>query len=621
MNKTLILVLLLSAVLAGGVYKSNKIILERGKTNSIDFACGQQDNKGSANVLNRNYIYDFSNLPNWLRFANGRLTGLPPASATGPWTINVNYKGNTAANQNEKGTAAFSLCFADQQAKVPAVNLSNMVFLKGLLSGLKPVSSTSAGAYVVLYPFIGNLNAIDSLLIPATNNPFGDLIANLTKQCDSVKAAITAAEANVTSITADYSTAQVALQTAQKNLAALIQKRKNLQARDGVSTADLDAQIADLQAKLAVYQTNYDNAKLVFDNDTYLIQDTQRALDAANANLTDLKQKKSDFAATAAENLQKVQAELQAAQQKLSQDSAQASQAQAAFNDANSQSDSVRAEAAAAADRLAKAKAELEAAQKAQDDVAAKQTQVDQAIQAAKSALDTAQAAVTADNQAVATSKSDVDNANAATQSNPFDDDVEEAAATVATVQTRFADAQQKQQTDQAAVTTADAAVSSTKAALDAAQTKRDSIVLQNQNTKADCVAIVKDISTAQATIKDLQVKFSAVKVRLNQAKSYLARKKTEYTRCQQRLNLLPNANDGSCAAIATTNSSAGAGAVLSKDKNVLIIGNIKIYIGSCSEKQYAPGKNYFDVFDKVEYEGVRKGDTIWAKKVKCTCS
>jgi hypothetical protein len=100
MNKALFLALLMTAAFAGSLYKSNRIILEKDKDNVIDFACGQQDGQGTGNILNRNYIYSFTNLPSWLRYSNGRITGRPPKNVAGPWVVNANYQGNTAANRN-----------------------------------------------------------------------------------------------------------------------------------------------------------------------------------------------------------------------------------------------------------------------------------------------------------------------------------------------------------------------------------------------------------------------------------------------------------------------------------------------------------------------------------------
>jgi hypothetical protein len=57
MNKTILLVVLASLAIAGRPIRSSRIILERNKFNSIDFACGQQDAKGNALILNQSYAY------------------------------------------------------------------------------------------------------------------------------------------------------------------------------------------------------------------------------------------------------------------------------------------------------------------------------------------------------------------------------------------------------------------------------------------------------------------------------------------------------------------------------------------------------------------------------------
>lgn len=154
-------------------------------------------------------------------------------------------------------------------------------------------------------------------------------------------------------------------------------------------------------------------------------------------------------------------------------------------------------------------------------------------------------------------------------------------------------------------------------------QSKKDAIVLQNQNTKADLVQVTKDIATARSTVAARTAQLTEARKKLNQAKTQHKQKNLEYQICLRGLALLPGTNDGSCLAgnaFGGKNNKA-TGAVLGKDKNVIIVGNTKIYIGSCSQKQYAPGKNYFDINDKVEYEGIRNGNTVWAKTIKCTCA
>lgn len=152
------------------------------------------------------------------------------------------------------------------------------------------------------------------------------------------------------------------------------------------------------------------------------------------------------------------------------------------------------------------------------------------------------------------------------------------------------------------------------------AQGQRDAIVLQNAGTKADLANVVKEIAAAQLVYVDLLKQLSDAKIKLNQAKAYYERKRLEYARCQYGFWYLPSANDGSCQAnvLAADN---GAGRILYTDNNAIIIGDSRVYIGSCSDRQYAPGKDRFDISDRVEYEGHRYGNTVWAKKIKCTCA
>lgn len=120
---------------------------------------------------------------------------------------------------------------------------------------------------MVLFPFKGILSGNSSASGISIVNPFTEIIANLTKKCETIKADATLIQNNVTSLTNSFNQAQADLKAVQSQLAILIKKQKDLQARDGVSTADLDAQLADLQVKLTASQTALDNAKLAVNAD------------------------------------------------------------------------------------------------------------------------------------------------------------------------------------------------------------------------------------------------------------------------------------------------------------------------------------------------------------------
>lgn len=220
--------------------------------------------------------------------------------------------------------------------------------------------------------------------------------------------------------------------------------------------------------------------------------------------------------------------------------------------------------------------------------------------------------------------QNDVEQANAAIQNNPYSDDVQEATSTLSTAQTELSEAQLRQQSGQAAVAVCEAALSKSRRDLEVVQAKRDLVVLKNANTKADLVQVTKDIAAAESALKALRVEVTSTKTRITQAKALYSRKNSEWLKCQTGLLSLPSNSDASCSAkssVFVSTSKGGAGAVLAKDRNVVVVGNVKVYIGACSERQYAPGKDRFDVSDRVEYEGVKKGNEVWAKTIKCTCS
>lgn len=170
-------------------------------------------------------------------------------------------------------------------------------------------------------------------------------------------------------------------------------------------------------------------------------------------------------------------------------------------------------------------------------------------------------------------------------------------------------------------MSTAEANLIKTKNDLTTIQTGRDAIVLKNANTKADLAAIVAQLVLAEANVAELSKKLFDARSILNEARAYYARKKEEYSRCQYGFWFLPNMKDDSCQANSISDFQVGGGQVLFIDNNALIVGNTKVYIGACSDRQYARGKKSFGIHDRIQYEGVRRGGNIWAKKIMCVWS
>lgn len=136
--------------IAGNAVSSNRIRLQPGRRNVLNFACGQVDGSGRPTVANARYNYRFSGQPNWLQPSGSSLAGNAPAGASGSWPVQVTYD---QGDGKTSGSSTFILSF-DDQAPLSSANLNQIYYFTGALSGTQPVSA-DAGNYIILIPFLG----------------------------------------------------------------------------------------------------------------------------------------------------------------------------------------------------------------------------------------------------------------------------------------------------------------------------------------------------------------------------------------------------------------------------------------------------------------------------------
>jgi hypothetical protein len=141
MNKLLVLVTIIALTVAGGYNRGNKIVLERGRNNNLNFACGGADATGSAKILTDQYTYSFKGQPSWLKISGSSLVGDCPTGAAGAWPVTVSYNGRSGNTKNN-GSSIFYLCFADSASKVP-VGQNNVNWFTG-----------GIGNYTVMLPWV-----------------------------------------------------------------------------------------------------------------------------------------------------------------------------------------------------------------------------------------------------------------------------------------------------------------------------------------------------------------------------------------------------------------------------------------------------------------------------------
>jgi hypothetical protein len=152
MKSALLLAVLVAVVashIAGNAVSSNRIRLQPGRRNVLNFACGQADGSGRPAVANTRYNYRFSGQPSWLQQSGSSLAGNAPAGASGSWPVQVTYD---QGDGKTSGSSTFLLSF-DDQAPRSSANLNQIYYFSGALSGTQPVSA-DAGNYIILIPFL-----------------------------------------------------------------------------------------------------------------------------------------------------------------------------------------------------------------------------------------------------------------------------------------------------------------------------------------------------------------------------------------------------------------------------------------------------------------------------------
>lgn len=210
--RTIVLVALIAIAVAGGVLRNNRVVLQSGVQNNINFACGTYAVDGTPNVLNQAYTYTFSNLPNWCNAQGNILSGIPPAGAAGPWPINVQYQGPKG-----NGWSSFLLCL-DSNVNWNTNGLSWITYLQGTLSNWN-IAPANNGNWVVLLPLVSNSypNGIVCADQANTHNRAQDKVNEVQGQLNDLNKKLSDAQALVANLNNQIASKQNELNNANND--------------------------------------------------------------------------------------------------------------------------------------------------------------------------------------------------------------------------------------------------------------------------------------------------------------------------------------------------------------------------------------------------------------------
>ena len=143
--KLVVLAALALIVMATTTTYTNRIALERGKRNTLNFACGAVDKRsGKQGLYRENYSYTFSGHPKWFTANGASLDGVVPAGTTGDFPITVGYK---SFDGKRKGSQTFTLsCLNQQEPSKPVKGLFGI--FGGIIGGLFGLANAVVGTFL-----------------------------------------------------------------------------------------------------------------------------------------------------------------------------------------------------------------------------------------------------------------------------------------------------------------------------------------------------------------------------------------------------------------------------------------------------------------------------------------
>jgi hypothetical protein len=272
MNKLLVLLAILALALAGGYSRGNKIVLQKGKNNSLNFACGGADMTGNAKVLTNQYNYSFQGQPSWLKASGSSLVGNCPVNATGTYPVTVSYNGKSGSMQNS-GSSNFYLCFADSASQVPT-GQNNVSWL-----------TSGAGNYTVLLPWVTIPTSSNSSSSSSSSYNSSSGSSSSARNCSSIQASLTAAQTNEANIQAQLNTYNQQYAALSANITALKAQQAQLQNQTSTAgTTAINAQIAQITATINQLQSQLITDKSAADQAAASVSQDQGFLATAQQN-------------------------------------------------------------------------------------------------------------------------------------------------------------------------------------------------------------------------------------------------------------------------------------------------------------------------------------------------
>ena len=256
LNKILLLVLV-GLVVAGGSYRrDNRLVLKRTHRNVLNFACGAYGSDGSPTYNSQQTIsYTFSGHPSWMYVSGSSLYGIPPARESGPWYVNVNYRGDKYTSVT--GSSRYELTTDDfntgslTTSYTTTYKTDPVTYGYGYPEGYRTIDASET-SYVVLVPILTtNTRTVfekqpDTIIQqePVSCASFENAYASATSD-------LTAAQSNADSISSRLSQAQALVEKLKGDLSAAQQQVSTSQSTVTQTSGDL-ASCRDRQAAAAV---------------------------------------------------------------------------------------------------------------------------------------------------------------------------------------------------------------------------------------------------------------------------------------------------------------------------------------------------------------------------------
>lgn len=636
MNKAFIFACLAVSILAGAATRSNRIALESGRRNNLDFACGVVDPKtGAATPNSEPYTYIFAGLPAWLAAKGSTLSGTPPKGSSGSYAISVNYR----SQGGKTGVSNVLLTVGNTQDVFTSVsgNTTTVTYISGAAYKAQVVIPSSNGNYVVFVPI-------------KTGASYG--VSTVTVSPAPVPAAVSCAseENNVTLANAGVASTQTALDKNAADTKSILSEIADLNNK----LAGLNSQIAAAVAQSANTDNQINAANGNVNNLTGSLNDAQNANGNAKnalnnavngqqaaqnaANDAAAKKNAADNALNAANQAaDAANAALTKAQNAVAQAKNAASDAQNTANQAAQTQSNDQAAATAASQKVADLRAQLAAA--IADETAAN-NKLSSSTAAQNAANDALKAAQDAANQAQTNADQSQNNANnAKNQQNQAQNDSNDAATNVQNANNALTNAQNQAKAAQDASTAAENAALAAQQAL--ANAKVNLANLQNQKiTQANNLGNLQgNLASTQAAVNKGNAQLAALNDQRTQLQGQLAQalsnaglanqalvlckaRQTERDSIAARPGVLVNVeNDNSCGRSVSSSIVRGQGKITNIGAGTITIDNTTtISIGECTNVIHSNGRyRPLRISDRIIYDAIPNGGRNWASAISCS--